>query len=157
MAKKKDEEERKIRVVATNRKARHDYEVLDSYEAGIELKGSEVKSLRAGHVDLAEGYAQFEGGELWLFKLHIKHYQGSHYEPSETRKRKLLMGRHQLDRLVGAVSRKGMSLVPLMLYFSERGWAKVQLGLAKGRTGRDRREDIKKREARREMREARNI
>jgi len=157
MSKRKDEEERKIKVIATNRKARHDYDILDSFEAGIELKGSEVKSLRLGHADVAEGYAQFEGEELWLFKLHIKHYQGAHFEPVETRKRKLLMGRHQLDRLVGAISRKGMALVPLMLYFNERGWAKVQLGLAKRRNAADRREVIKKREARREMREARNI
>ncbi|MEK7766648.1 MAG: SsrA-binding protein SmpB [bacterium] len=144
-----------FKVVATNRRARHDFEILETFEAGIELAGSEVKALRLGHADLAESYAAVERGQLWICQLHIKPFQYSPYAPAPVRKRRLLVHRAELDRLAGQLARKGTTLVPLKLYFSDRGWAKVELGMAKGRTHADRRADIKKKVAEREMRSAR--
>jgi SsrA-binding protein len=140
------------KVVATNRRAWHDFEILERFEAGIALAGSEVKSLRLGHADLKESYAEMAGGELWLCQLHINPYQTSPYAVPPLRRRKLLVRKAELNRLVGRVAHKGMTLVPLRLYFSPRGWAKIELGVAKGRSHADRRETIKKREAEREMR-----
>lgn len=142
------------KIVATNRRAWHDYEIEDTFEAGIVLAGSEVKSLRLGRASLDESFARIEGGELVLCELHINEYQNSPFRLSPTRERKLLVHRHELERLIGQVSRKGMTIIPLKLYFSARGWAKVQLGVAKGRLRADRREAIKKREAEREIRRA---
>lgn len=140
------------KVVSTNRRAWHDFEILERFEAGIALAGSEVKSLRLGRVDLKEAYAEIAGGELWLCQLHITPYQASPFSMPPLRRRKLLVRRGELNRLVGRVSHRGMTLVPLRLYFTPRGWAKVELGVAKGRLHADRREAIKKREAQREMR-----
>ncbi|MBY0510506.1 MAG: SsrA-binding protein SmpB [Rhodospirillaceae bacterium] len=138
--------------VAQNRKARHDYAIEDTFEAGIMLTGSEVKSLRLGRCTLVEAFAQPEQGELFLLNAHIPAYAGaSHFQHDEKRKRKLLLHRKELDRLMAAIGRKGMTVVPLSLYFNDRGKAKVQLGLAKGKTGVDRRDDIKKREWQREQ------
>ncbi len=138
--------------VAQNRKARHDYAIIDTFEAGIMLTGSEVKSLRLGRCTLAEAFAQPEGGELFLVNMHIPSYPGaSHFQHPELRKRKLLLNRKEIDKLMAAVGRQGMTVVPLGLYFNDKGLAKVQLGLAKGKTGIDRREDIKKREWQREQ------
>lgn len=138
--------------VAQNRKARHDYAIEDTLEAGIMLTGSEVKSLRLGRCTLVEAFAQPERGELFLLNAHIPAYAGaSHFQHDEKRKRKLLLHRKELDRLMAAIGRKGMTVVPLSLYFNDRGKAKVQLGLAKGKTHMDRRDDIKKREWQREQ------
>jgi SsrA-binding protein len=138
--------------VAQNRKARHDYAIEDTFEAGIMLTGSEVKSLRLGRCTLVESFAQPEQGELFLLNAHIPAYAGaSHFQHDEKRKRKLLLHRKELDRLMAAIGRKGMTVVPLSLYFNDRGKAKVQLGLAKGKTHIDRRDDIKKREWQREQ------
>ena len=138
--------------VAQNRKARHDYAIEDTLEAGIMLTGSEVKSLRLGRCTLIEAFAQVESGELYLINMHIPAYEGaSHFQHEEHRKRKLLLHKKEIDRLMAAIGRKGMTVVPLSLYFNDRGKAKVQLGLAKGKTHVDRRDDIKKREWQREQ------
>lgn len=138
--------------VAQNRKARRDYAIEDTIEAGLMLTGSEVKSLRLGRCTLTEAFAQVEQGEVFLLNCHIPAYEGaSHFQHDEKRKRKLLVKRKEIDRLMAAVGRKGMTIVPLSLYFNDRGLAKVQLGLAKGKTNLDRRDDIKKREWQREQ------
>ncbi len=138
--------------VAQNRKARHDYAIEDTLEAGIMLTGSEVKSLRLGRCTLIEAFAQVEHGALYLINMHIPAYEGaSHFQHEERRKRKLLLHKREIDRLMAAIGRKGMTVVPLSLYFNDRGKAKVQLGLAKGKTHIDRRDDIKKREWQREQ------
>ena len=138
--------------VAQNRKARHNYAIEDTLEAGIMLVGSEVKSLRLGRCTLVEAFAQVEQGEIYLINLHIPTYEGaSHFQHEETRKRKLLLHKKEIDRLMAAIGRKGMTVVPLSLYFNDRGKAKVQLGLAKGKNAIDRRDDIKKREWQREQ------
>src|SRR5687767_11888734 len=141
---KKDEKPTE-KIVASNRRAWHEFDIQDRFEAGVQLVGSEVKSLRLGRVDLVDAYAEIQGGELWLCQLHINPYQSSPYAPPAARRRKLLVSRAELDRLVGKVAHKGMTLVPLKLYFSPRGWAKVEIGVAKGRKLHDRRETIKKR------------
>ncbi len=138
--------------VAQNRKARHNYAIEDTLEAGIMLTGSEVKSLRLGRCTLVEAFAEPRDGELFLINAHIPRYEGaSHFQHEENRKRKLLLHRKEIDRLMAAVQRKGMTVVPLSLYFNDRGRAKVQLGLAKGKNAIDRRDDIKKREWQREQ------
>jgi SsrA-binding protein len=138
--------------VAQNRKARHDYAIEDTVEAGIVLTGSEVKSLRKGRCTLTEAFAQAEGDGLYLINLHIPAYEGaSTFQHEETRKRKLLLHKKEIDRLAAAVGRKGMTLIPLSIFFNARGIAKVSLGLGKGKTHIDRRDDIKKREWQREQ------
>ena len=139
-------------LVAQNRKARHNYAIEDTVEAGLMLTGSEVKSLRLGRCTLVEAFAQPEGGELFLVNAHIPAYEGaSHFQHDEKRKRKLLLHRKEIDRLMAAVNRKGMTVVPLKLFFNDRGRAKIELGLAKGKNALDRRDDIKKREWQREQ------
>jgi SsrA-binding protein len=138
--------------VAQNRKARFNFAIEDTIEAGIMLTGSEVKSLRLGRCTLVEAFAQPEGRELYLVNAHIPAYEGaSHFQHDEKRKRKLLLHKQEIERLAGAVARKGMTVVPLSLYFNDRGVAKVQLGLARGKTHGDRRDDIQKREWEREQ------
>ena len=138
--------------VAQNLKARRDYVIEDTMEAGIILTGSEVKSLRNGRCTIVEAFAQPENGEIYLINAHIPAYEGaSHFQHEERRKRKLLLHKKEVDRVMSAVGRKGMTLVPLSVYFNNRGIAKVQLGLAKGKTHIDRREDIKNREWQREQ------
>ena len=139
------------KVVATNRRARFDYQIEDAWEAGLVLTGSEVKSLRAGNVALADAYALAKGGELWLASCRIGEYQPASYTGhAPVRDRKLLLNRAEIDRLAVKVEKAGYTLVPLSLYF-KNGWAKVELGLAKGRTHEDRRDAIAEREQRREM------
>jgi SsrA-binding protein len=138
--------------VAQNRKARHDYAIEDTVEAGIVLTGSEVKSLRKGRCTLSEAFAQPEGDGLYLINMHIPAYEGaSHFQHDEKRKRKLLLHKKEIDKLSAAVGRRGMTLVPLSIFFNARGIAKVSIGLAKGKTHIDRRDDIKKREWQREQ------
>jgi SsrA-binding protein len=137
--------------VAQNRKAFHEYFVEERFEAGIILHGSEVKSLREGRATIAEAHAGEMNGELWLFNAYIPEFHGANRFNHEVRRpRKLLMRRREVDRLMGAVQRKGMTLVPLSLYFSDRGWAKVELGLAKGKQLHDKRAASKDRDWQRE-------
>jgi SsrA-binding protein len=143
------------KVVATNRRARHDYDIRDTHECGIVLHGSEVKSIRAGQVQLKDGYAEIRQGEVWLQNVHIAPYQyareGGH-DPE--RPRKLLLHRREIERLIGKVAEEGLTLIPLSMYFVA-GRAKVELGLAKGRRKYDKRQAIREREERREMDRAR--
>ena len=143
-----------VKVIALNRRARHDYEILESFEAGLALVGSEVKSLRAGRADLKDAYGLIEGGEAWLLGVHISPYQfardGGH-DPERTRK--LLMHRREIERVRGKLDQKGLTLIPLRLYFKE-GKAKVEMGLAKGKAQYDKRETLKRRQAEREMQRA---
>ncbi len=140
-----------VKVVATNRRARFDYEIEDRWEAGLALTGSEVKSLRAGNVSLSDAYAQPRGDELFLVNCRIGEYEkAGPFGHAPLRDRKLLMKRAELDRIRGKVEQRGYTLVPLQLYFKE-GWAKVELGLAKGRAHEDRRDAIAERETKREM------
>jgi SsrA-binding protein len=135
------------KLVAENRKARFNYDIEEKLEAGIALKGSEVKSLRAGRANIAESYATEEGGELYLINAHISEYAGAARDGhAPTRRRKLLLHAREIARLIGAVNRQGMTLVPLKLYFNRRGIAKVELGLAKGKKLHDKRDTEKKRD-----------
>lgn len=139
------------KVVATNRKARHDYDILDTFECGIVLTGSEVKSLRDAQVQLKDAYADIRDGEVWLERAHIAPYGfavGGGHDPE--RPRKLLLHRREIDRLIGKVNEVGLTLIPLQVYF-KAGRAKVELGLAKGRRSYDKRQKIRERMEKREM------
>jgi SsrA-binding protein len=139
------------RSVAVNRKALHDYEVLSSVEAGIALTGTEIKSIREGRVNLRDSYARVERGELWLHNAHIAQYaQGNRYNHEPLRPRKLLLHRDEIRELAGEVDRRGLTLVPLRLYF-KRGLAKIQLALVRGRKVYDKREAIADREVQRDI------
>jgi SsrA-binding protein len=143
------------KVVASNRKARHEFEILETFEAGLVLRGPEVKSLREGKVGFQDAFARLEGGEVWLHSLHISPYeQANRYNEDPLRPRKLLLNRQEIRRLVGRVEEKGLTLVPLEIYF-RRGFAKVTIALARGRKLYDKREKLKRRtqdeEARRAM------
>ena len=145
-------EETGEKLVATNRKARHEYSILDSYETGIVLTGTEVKSLRQASANLADGYAMIKDGELWLFGMHISPYEhgsGSNVDP--LRRRKLLVHRKELRKIAARVQDKGLTLIPLKLYFSH-GLAKLQLGVCRGKREYDKRQDIARREAERAIR-----
>jgi len=136
-----------IRVTAENRKARHNYTIEDSLEAGLQLTGSEVKSLREGRANISEAYARPIDREIYLINAHINEYAQAGPAGHEPRRpRKLLLHRRQIDRLLGAVQRDGATLVPLKLYFNERGIAKLQIGLAHGKRKQDKRESEKKRD-----------
>jgi len=139
------------KVVATNRRARHNYDIVDIFEAGIVLRGSEVKSLRAGQVQLKDAYATIRNGELWLENAHIAPYSfasGGGHDPE--RPRKLLLHRREIDRLIGKVNEQGLTLIPLQVYFTS-GKAKIELALAKGRRTYDKRRKLAEREQKREM------
>ncbi|MBI4536736.1 MAG: SsrA-binding protein SmpB [candidate division NC10 bacterium] len=140
-----------VKFLAGNRKARHDYHIEETFEAGIVLQGNEVKSIRQGRANLRDGYAAFERGELFLRNCHVSPYeQAGRFHADPLRPRKLLMRREQLRRLIGKVEEKGLTLVPLSLYL-KGPYVKVSLGLARGKKAYDRREDIKAREAEREV------
>src|SRR5919109_291923 len=139
------------RTIATNRKARHLYEVLETVEAGLVLRGTEVKSLRAGQVNFKDSYATIRNGEGWLLGCHISPYShGTDANHDPERDRKLLLHRREIGRLTGKIAERGLTLVPLRLYFKD-GRAKVELGLARGRKLHDKRSAIREREVRREM------
>ncbi len=139
------------KVVASNRKARHDYTILDTYEAGLSLTGTEVKSLRLGRASLVDAFAQEKDGEIYLYGMHIPEYtQGSWTNHEPRRTRKLLLKRLEITRLIGKLQETGLTLVPLSLYFAD-GWAKVELGLARGKKSYDKRQDLAKRDAEREI------
>lgn len=142
------------KVIARNKKALHQFEVLETFEAGLVLTGPEVKSVRAGRVSLTEAFARIQDGEVWLHGLHISPYEpATRWNSDPTRPRKLLLNRREIRRLIGAVSEKGLTLVPLDLYF-RRGLAKTTLALARGKKLHDKRETIKEREARRDVERA---
>ena len=141
-------------VVARNRKARHEYDVLETYEAGIELKGPEVKSLRAGEVAFQDSFGRVENGQVWLYSLHISPYeQANRFNADPVRPRRLLLNRKEIRQLVVKTEEKGLTLVPLDIYFS-RGYAKLTLAVARGRKLHDKREELKRRHQDREARRA---
>jgi SsrA-binding protein len=140
------------KTVAQNRKAHHDYVIEDSVEAGLVLTGTEIKSVREGHVSLQDAYARIERGEAWLIGVHVAPWSGGNrYNHEPRRVRKLLLHRAQIDQLVGRTRAKGLTLIPLAVYFNDRGRAKVQLGLARGKKDYNRRRDIAERDAQRDM------
>jgi SsrA-binding protein len=135
------------RVAAQNRKARHNYQIEDSLEAGLVLRGSEVKALREGRANIAESYAKPENGEIWLINAHIPEYsQAGQFNHEPRRPRKLLLKKREASKLIGATDRDGMTLIPLKLYFNARGIAKLEIGLGKGKHYYDKRETQKKRD-----------
>ena len=142
------------RTVASNRRARHDYEILERFECGIALTGSEVKSLRGGRASLSESFARVQGGEVWLENMHIPPYEQGEkrgYDPRRTRK--LLLHRREIERLIGKTAERGLALVPIRVYFTH-GLAKVELGLGRGKRRFEKRQAIAEREHRREMERA---
>jgi len=142
------------RVIADNRKALHDYHVLDSWEAGVVLLGTEVKAIREGRVNLRDSFARVEKGEIWLLNVHISPYSHTGYaRHDERRQRKLLLHEHEIRKLAGRVAERGLTLVPLRMYF-KNGRVKVQLALVKGKQAHDKRETIRRREVERETRAA---
>jgi SsrA-binding protein len=139
------------KLIVSNRKARHEYEVLETWEAGMVLQGTEVKALRQGRANLQDSFARIDGGELWLYNLHISPYEhGNRFNHDPLRPRKLLLHTRELRKLLGQVEQKGLTLVPLDLHF-RRGVAKVTLALARGKKLHDKRDDLKRRDAEREM------
>jgi SsrA-binding protein len=143
--------DRNNQVVASNRRARHNYAILDTYEAGIALVGTEVKSLRDGQASLADAFATVDDGEIWLRNLHIPEYHhGSWTNHAPRRNRKLLLHRKQIDQLVGKIRDGNLTLVPLSMYFTD-GKVKVELALARGKQAHDKRQDLARRDAQREV------
>ena len=150
----KTEREQAQKSIAENRKAFHDFHILETYEAGVALLGTEVKAIREGNVNLRDSYAQVNDGEVWVYNIHIKPYSHRGYADHEpTRKRKLLLHRQEIRKLIGRTVERGMTLVPTRMYF-KNGRVKIALGLAKGKQAHDKRETIKRREADRETRAA---
>lgn len=149
MAKKSSPKDKPL---AQNKKASHDYHILDTIEAGIVLTGTEIKSIRAARINLKDGFAQIKNGEVWLMNVHISLYdQGNQFNHDPLRNRKLLLHKKQINQLAGEISKKGVTLVPLKVYI-KNGFAKVLLGLAQGKHDYDKRESIKKRDQEREIR-----
>ncbi|MTE19256.1 SsrA-binding protein SmpB [Streptomyces sp. TRM43335] len=142
------------KLIAQNKKARHDYLILDTYECGLVLTGTEVKSLRQGRASLVDGFAQIDGGEAWLHNVHIPEYsQGTWTNHSARRRRKLLMHRAEIDKLIGKLQETGLTLVPLQLYFKD-GRAKVEVALARGKKEYDKRQALREKQDRREAERA---
>ncbi len=138
--------------IARNKRARHDYHILETHEAGIVLTGSEVKSLREGRVNLSDSYGIVKDAEVWLLNMHVSPYeQARHFGHEPTRSRKLLLHRKEIRRLIGAVERQGLTLIPLELFFNKRGVAKVTLALGKGKKLHDKRDSERERDAAREI------
>ncbi|MDO5457373.1 MAG: SsrA-binding protein SmpB [Atopococcus tabaci] len=147
MAKKKDNRN----VKATNRKARHEYDIIDTVEAGMVLKGTEIKSIRDSRINIQDGFASVENGEMYLFNVHISPYEaGNRYNVDPIRKRKLLLHQNQINKLNREIQQAGMTLVPLRVYI-KNGFAKILIGLAKGKKQHDKREDLKRREQERDI------
>ena len=150
----KSEREQAQKSIAENRKAFHDYHILETFEAGVALLGTEVKAIREGNVNLRDSYARVEDGEVWILNVHINPYSHRGYADHEpTRKRKLLLRRQEIRKLIGRTVERGMTLVPTRMYF-KNGHVKVAIGLAKGKQDHDKRETVKKRDAERETRAA---
>jgi len=145
----------KKRVISTNRKAKHNYDILEVYEAGIELKGSEVKSLRCRQCSIDESFARIEQGEVFLYNMHIAEFnKSSYFKPDPKRVRKLLLHKREIKRLLGLVTLKRLTLIPLKVYFNQRGIAKVELALAKGRRSYEKKKKIKENIAKEEAERA---
>lgn len=143
------------KVVAVNKKARYEYHIIDTFEAGIVLTGTEVKSLRAGKASLQDSYARVENGELLLYNMHIAQYQqGNRFNHEPKRVRKLLVHRREILRLIGYTKEKGLTLIPVKIFFNDRGWVKVEVATARGKKSYDKRQDIAAREAKREVERA---
>ena len=141
--------------IAENRKAFHDYHILETFEAGIALLGTEVKGIREGQANLRDSFARVDKGEVWLFNVHINPYSHRGYvDHDPKRKRRLLLHKYEIRKLIGKTVEKGLTLVPLKLYFNERGIAKVQVGLCRGKKLHDKREDMKKADAKRDLQRA---
>jgi SsrA-binding protein len=141
------------RTVATNRKARHEYFILETYEAGVALTGTEIKSVRAGKVSLQDGFVLVKDGEAWLHNVHIAHYeQANRYNHEEVRPRKLLLHRREIAALFSAATQRGYTIVPLRVYINDRGLAKVEIGVARGKQLHDKRDSIARRESDRDLR-----
>ncbi|KUK14386.1 MAG: SsrA-binding protein SmpB [Synergistetes bacterium] len=141
-----------MKLIAQNKKAYHDYDIIETYEAGIVLQGSEIKSVREGRVNLKDSYAKPKGGELWLYDMHISPYdKASFFNHDPLRPRKLLLHKHEIIRLIGKVNERGLTLIPLKIYINERGKAKIELALAKGKKLHDKRKAIAERDLKREL------
>lgn len=149
------EKSESYKVISDNRQARYLYEILETFEAGVELTGTEVKSIRAGKVNLQDGYALIRNGEAWLINVHISPYNasGQYFNHEPRRTRKLLLHRQEIRKLIGKVEQQGLTLVPLKMYL-KRGWVKVSIALGKGKKIHDKRESLKKRQDQREMQRA---
>jgi SsrA-binding protein len=148
---KPDETDQPRETIARNKRARHDYEILDTWEAGLVLRGTEVKALREGRANLTDAYGVLNDGEVYLLNLNIGSYGlGNQFNHEPTRTRKLLLHRREIRRLIGAIERQGLTLIPLELYFL-RGRAKVLIGLGRGKKAHDKREDLKRKDADREI------
>lgn len=146
------------KIVAQNRRARHDYFILETYEAGLVLTGTEIKSIRAGRVNLKDGYAKIENGECWLYNVHISPYEkGTYYNHDPLRPRKLLLHNDEIKRLIGKTQQQGLTLIPLSIYLKNGKWVKVELALAQGKKIYDKRHAIAERDARLQMERARKI
>jgi SsrA-binding protein len=146
-----EKEKPAIKVIAENRRARHNYELLEFFEAGIELAGTEVKSMRQGKANLQDSFARIDNGELWLFNCHVSPYDhGNRFNHDPIRKRRLLMHRREISKIKARMQEKGLTLVPLKLFF-KRNWVKVDLALARGKHLYDKRESIAKRETKRQL------
>ncbi|MFN5516110.1 MAG: SsrA-binding protein SmpB [Cyanobacteriota bacterium] len=148
----KSDDTKKVKILSDNRQAYHLYEILETYEVGIELKGTEVKSLRAGKANLRDGYALIKNGEAWLLNVHISPYEASsqYFNHDPRRARKLLLHNWEIRKLIGQVEQKGLTLVPLKLYM-KGSWVKVSLGLGRGKKLHDKRETLKRRQDERDM------
>lgn len=147
MAAKKKKRDPSLKIAAENRKARYNYEILDVLEAGLVLKGTEVKSLREGKANIAESYASFEDGEMWLINSFVPEYlQGNRFNHEPRRRRKLLMKQRELKRFVDGIEKDGMTIVPLKIYFNDRGRAKIEIALGRGKKLHDKRQTEKTRD-----------
>ncbi|AHJ31024.1 SsrA-binding protein SmpB [Nodularia spumigena CS-584] len=149
------EKSQSYKVISDNRQARYLYEILETFEAGVELTGTEVKSIRAGRVNLQDGYALIRNGEAWLINVHISPYNasGQYFNHEPRRTRKLLLHRQEIRKLIGKVEQEGLTLVPLKMYL-KRGWVKVSIALGKGKKLHDKRESLKRRQDQRDMQRA---
>ena len=141
-----------VKVISNNKKAYFLYEIIETYEAGVQLTGTEVKSLREGRVNLRDGFAQIRNGEAWLLNVHISPYQasGAYFNHEPRRTRKLLLNRREISKLTGSIEQKGLTLVPLKMYF-KGNWVKISIGLGRGKKIHDKRETIKRRQDQRDM------
>ncbi len=142
-----------MRIVATNKKANYNYEILERLEAGISLRGTEVKSIRDGKISLKESYAELKGGEVFLINCHISPYEpASRFNHDPRRERKLLLHRREIKRLIGKIQEKGLTLVPTKVFFNDKGRVKVEVSLGKGKRAYEKREAIRERDRKRELR-----
>lgn len=143
------------KLIANNKKARHDYFVEETYEAGIVLTGTEIKSARAGKVSLKESYAKFDNGELFVYGMNISPYeQGNRFNADPLRPKKLLLHKQEIRKLIGYITQKGLTIIPLNMYINEKGIAKMEIGVCRGKKNYDKRDDLAKRDADRKMQQA---